>query len=97
MSADPYILIRPGNCKLGQGMEANLTCLETFGNQEKIAIGGFEEGLGVDTSSFYDFSEMSEYFDLTYDKSTILYAQVLGNTTTKNKNTRLVCEQGFRN
>jgi hypothetical protein len=97
MSVDPYILIRPGKCKLGQGMETNQTCLETFGNQEKIAIGGFEEGLGVDTSSFYDFSEMSEYFDLTHDKSNILYAQVLGNTLTKTKNTRLFCEQGFRN
>ena len=91
MSVDPYILIIPGNCKLGRGMEANQTCLE------KIAIGGFEEGLGVNTSSFYDFSEMSEYFDLTYDKSPVFYAQVLGNTITKNKNTRLVYEQGFRN
>ena len=42
-------------------------------------------------------AEMSEYFDLKYDKSTGFYAQVLGNTLTKNKNTRLVCEQGFRN
>ena len=97
MSVDPYILIIPGKCKLGQGMEDNQTCLETSGNMEKIAIGGFEEVEYMDASSFYDLSEMSEYFDLTYDKSTSFYAQVLGNTLTKNQNTRLVCEQGFGN